>query len=374
MSVRTSLKGETSVPLDNALVKLHEKVSLSPLLQAGRNTIIGYDPGPINGTFCLFIVGREGLAREHGLCVPMKVNLFADADCKIDTTVQACRDRLVQWIRANRWVVSQACMAVIERQLIAKRDGAGRLDFANQKNNTLATTLEGKWEDTSVNSAGDTLPIAPISKESFHFAYDEIFPVPPDGVNAHDFNKESVLEYAERKDLLMAPFERQMVEADFSRNYYQQMSSGRTRPESVKRDADDYYDSAIFAMGAYEHAFPPDCADRPAVICYRKTNKCAKTLELYVCPRMAMQPGTEYELCSDGLRLMLIFCRADHPLLLWIEALFAHAFSEGAVLQIKNKNRLRPSLLRPLHSQVLPHVLTSKELCIPVDLTNEQLN
>ena len=364
-----------SVPCDNALVNLHKTVKLDALLAAGRNTILSYDPAPNNAVIGLLILGREGLAREHGLYVPMKVDLFQGEHGKDECTAQSCRDRLVDWIRKHEWVTAQACLVIIERQLIATRTPAGFLNFADQKNNTLATTLENKWEDIVVDAGGRRLPIAPISKESFHFAYPDIFPVPPKGVNAHDFNKESVIDYAERKDALLAVFERQMVEADFTRNFYAQLAAGRNK-RGPKRDADDYYDAAIFAMGGYEHTFAvADGGTRDGLgvgpIAYRKQHDWAKSLELFVCPNFSMLPGVEYELHSDGTRLILVFLRADHPLLCWMESLFAYAFEEGAVLTVAGKNRLSKADLRPLRAQLLPGVFTSNDLCVPVDLTNE---
>ena len=358
---------KAAAPLDNSLVNLYKNVTLC----GDQNVVIGYDPGPNNGVFCMFIYGEEGLAASHGLCIPMKVDLFGEPAVEgvkqVESTAQSCRDRLVVWIRDHNWVPQQASLVVIERQLIACQRG-GRMEFANQKTNTLATTLESKWEDRVVDERTQArLPIAPISKESFHFAYHDIFPVPPDGVDAHEFNKTSVVIYAEQKDALMAPFERQWVEADFTRNYYTQLAAGRTK--TPKREADDYYDSAIFAMGGYEHAHAP--AVRPSVIDFRKNNKDRITLELFVCPQMVMKGNREFSLFADGTRLLLVFRSCVHPLLNYIEELFEFAFAEGAVLSVHWKTRLAHSLLRRTHATILNNVTSSSELATPVDLTNE---
>ncbi len=356
----------TKVALKNALVKLHTKANLTPLLARSKNTIIGNDPGPNNGVFCLFIVGKEGIAQSHGLCIPMKVDLFQEPLLEkgkaVESTVQECRNRLSAWIRQNSWFTSQACMVIIERQLIATGN-AQHTNFANQKTNTLATTLQTKWEEIVVDNDSDRcLPIFPISKESFHYAYPDIFPLPPDNVDRHDYHKKSVIRYAEEKGELLATFERQWVEADFARNYYGQLGAGKKTP---KIDADDYYDSAIFAMGGYEHAFDP----KREVIAFRSQNARNITLELFVCPYMEMDG--QYELFSDEFRLMLVFKYDDHPLLRWIVALTDYAFKEGAVLKVSRKNGLMRDKLRPASVTTLLYVTSSSELVIPIDLTNE---
>lgn len=382
--VRRSKKGGddevdeiTKVSLKNALVTLHQKVDLPPLLALGKNTVIGNDPGPNNGVFCLFIVGKEGIAKSHGLCVPMKVDLFQETLLEkgkaVDSTVQECRNRLSAWIRQHAWITQQACMVVIERQLIATQDNdredfsngkkRGKPQFANQKTNTLATTLENKWEEVIVDKSSDKrLPIFPICKESFHYAYPEIFPLPPSGVDRHDYHKQSVIQYAEEKGQLLSTIERQWVEADFTRNYYGQLGAGKKTP---KTDADDYYDSEVFAMSGYEYAFEP----KKDVIEYRAANNKHVTLSLFVCPLMDM--SGEYELFSDEFRLMLVFKDEWHPLLRWIVGLTNYAFEEGAVLKVSGQNRLRRDQLRPAIVTTLPKVTSSIELCVPIDLTNE---